>query len=587
MEQQAGAKVPEQLIRVKTDVLRLGRYLLTFLGVPIFVMNSVPVWLSGNAGVFLWVQTVVFPGAVILAWLVRSRSLEFQAMVLALPVTVVSVASIGQWGLTFGAGILQMAVLSLLLVFFYTNHRTFFLFTLLVLLADLALGFGIIHGWFPAPDLRHVDATLPENWRRIFMTSAAAIPVTLFILARALHSMVDALQESEERLAQVRKEQAEKEEAQKALSRAQRMEVVGRLASGLSHDFNNALTLIRGSAELLQFGADPEEMQELTDNIIRASDNAADLSRRLLIFSREGQSSDPQPVDLGASLQKLGKSLRRLLPSEIEVNIMARATMAARVDPSQLDQAILNLCLNARDAMPRGGWLELSAQDQPLEDGTPGVVIQVRDSGMGMDSETLARATEPFFTTKAEGKGTGLGLAMVRKMVDQHGGQLEMDSRLGLGSSFAMRFPAWTETAGPASTAFAQRRSRGSILLVDDDPGVRRTLERVLETGGHRVVVLGSAGEAGALLSAEYDFDLLITDGVPQREHTPHLIHRFLDGSARGRVLVYTGYSPEQLEDRGLEVGGRVSVAQKPLPSQELLQRISDLMEMGRASDGR
>lgn len=569
---------PEPLLAVKEEVLRFGRLLLTFVGTPAFLLNMAPAWVQGDWNVFLWIQTIVFPLAVVLAWVVRDRSLRLQAIILAIPVTVVSVASLGQWGLSFGAGILQMAILSLLLVFFYSSPRIFLVITLLMLISDAIVAVGIVQGWSPAPDPRYLDPTDPANWRRIFISTAAAIPVTLFILGRSLESLVTALRESEQRLGRIREEQAEKAEAQEALSRAQRMDVVGRLASGLSHDFNNTLTMIRGSAELLQMDPTPEEQAELTENILRASDNAADLSRRLLIFSRQGKATELRPLDLGDSLQRLGKSLRRLLPSDIEINIRSRADLPARADPSQLDQAILNLCLNARDAMPDGGELDLWVEDRSMEDGSPGVAIQVRDSGEGMDPDTLARATEPFFTTKDEGKGTGLGLAMVKRMVDQHGGTLLIESSPGQGSVFTLHLPAWSKGSVRATRVAQPQRVRGSILLVDDDPEVRRVLEKLLTSAGHQVSVLGSAEEASALLSGNRSFDLLITDGVRRRDGAEPLVTRFLNRCPAGNILIYSGYPREYLEERGVAFEGRMAVARKPLSAEALLERVSRLL---------
>jgi CheY-like chemotaxis protein len=376
----------------------------------------------------------------------------------------------------------------------------------------------------------------------------------------------------------VKEEQAAKEEAQKALDRAQRMEIVGRMASGLSHDFNNTLTVIRGTAEIIQFDPAAEDVGDLAGNIIRSSDNAADLSRRLLIFSRQGDTRDVRGVDLGETLQRLGKSLRRLLPANVEVSVVAEASLPAAADPSQLDQAILNLSLNARDAMPRGGWLELKAEDREMPDGSPGVLLQVRDSGVGMDEETVALATEPFFTTKEEGRGTGLGLAMVKKMVELHGGILTIDSSPGLGSSFKVHLPAWDEEEMDVTQVAGDLVKGSRILVVDDDSAVRRVLEQALEVDGHRVVAMSSPGEASAIFQGGYCFDLLITDGVPQRENTPPLIEQFLESCPHGRVLVYSGYSEEYLAGRGLQSDGRIQVATKPLPSGVLRQRISALL---------
>lgn len=583
MEKETGDITPVSLAMIQADILKFGRYLLTFVGFPAFIINVTPALAEGNVSLFLWLQVVVFPFAVCAAWILRAAPLRAQALILSLPLLLVSILGLGQWGPSFGAGILQMAILSLLLVFFFSSIRAFLLLSFLVLAADALIAAGIVYGWLPAPDIRFLDSLDPANWQRVFLSSIAAVPITAFILGKVIQSLSQALKESHSRLERVKEEQAAKEEAQHALDRAQRMEIVGRMASGLSHDFNNTLTVIRGTSELIQMDPESEEVPDLAQNIIRSADNAADISRRLLIFSRQGDISDVRPVDLGSVLQRLGKSLRRLLPADIEVNVLADATLPAKADPSQLDQAILNLSLNARDAMPKGGWLELSTEDRTMADGAPGVLLRVRDSGIGMDEETLARATEPFFTTKDEGKGTGLGLAMVKKMVDLQGGTLRIDSSPGLGSCFDIILPAWTEGEVEVTEVAREVRPRGKILVVDDDSSVRRVMEQALEADGHRVVAMESPGQAATLLSGGYHFDLLITDGVPQRENTPPLMEQFLAGCPDGRVLVYSGYTRDYLEERGMELGGRVEMAPKPLPMDELRRLASALITEGTA----
>jgi signal transduction histidine kinase len=574
----ASKAVSKDLEKIREEILRFGRLLLTFVGVPAYLANTLPTFLSGTATQALWLETSLFIGSIAAAWIVRNASARVQAFHLGLPILLVSIASLAHWGPSFGAGVLQMAVLSLLLVFFYSSVRTFLIISFLVLAGDMLVATLIVQGWIPRPDPGLLDAGQAENWVRIFVSAAAAVPVTAFIMAKVLQSLVASLAQSEERMARLLEEQEAREEAQNALNRAQRMEVVGKLASGLSHDFNNALTVIRGTAEILESGLTGDEDRELAEDIIRASDNAADLSRRLLIFSRQGATSEPSGVELGDVLRRLGRSLGRLLPADIEVRIIPEATRKACVDPSQLDQAILNLCLNARDAMPDGGRLELRTGDGTFPDGRKAVTLWVKDSGVGMDEATRARATEPFFTTKEEGRGTGLGLAMVKKMLDQHQGILHLDSSPGSGTSFELLLPVWDGETDEEREAGGESGPSAEILLVDDDPGIRRVLVRTLEQGGHRVVAVGSAREAAARIGSGRSFHLLITDGVPHREVSPPLLTRFLDRFPRGRVLLYSGYAREYLLERGVTLGGPVEMAQKPLKSRELLDLVQRLM---------
>ncbi len=574
--------VSRDLERIREETLRFGRLLLTFVGVPAYLANTLPAFLSGTATPALWIETSLFIPSVAAAWIVRNAGARVQAFHLGLPILLVSIASLAHWGPSFGAGVLQMAILSLLLLFFYSSVRTFLIISFLVLAADMLVAVLIVQGWIPRPDSSLLDAGRMANWIRIFVSSAAAIPVTAFIMAKVLQSLVASLAQSEERMGRLLEEQAAREEAQRALDRAQRMEVVGKLASGLSHDFNNALTVIRGTAEILESGLRGDEERELAEDIIRASDNAAELSRRLLIFSRQGATSEPRAVDLGGVLRRLGKSLRRLLPADIQVEISAEATPnKACVDPSQLDQAILNLCLNARDAMPDGGRLELHAGAGTFPDGRDAVTLRVKDSGVGMDEATRSRATEPFFTTKEEGEGTGLGLAMVKKMLDQHQGTLRLDSTPGSGTSFELLLPVWDGEMEEEREPEDESGPSAEILLVDDDPGIRRVLVRTLEGGGHRVVAVGSAREAAARIGSGGSFHLLITDGVPDREMSPPLVDRFLEHFPRGRVLLYSGYAREYLQERGLTLGGAIEMAQKPLKSRELLEMVQRLMGEG------
>jgi CheY-like chemotaxis protein len=213
-----------------------------------------------------------------------------------------------------------------------------------------------------------------------------------------------------------------------------------------------------------------------------------------------------------------------------------------------------------------------------MADDSPGVLLRVRDSGVGMDEETLAKATEPFFSTKEEGKGTGLGLAMVKKMAELQGGTLTIESRPGLGSSFDLHLPAWTEGDSEVTQVARETASGGRILVVDDDSAVRRVLEQALEMDGHRVVTMSSPGEAAAVLDGGFCFDLLITDGASENEDAPPLPRKFMSRCPDSKVLIYSGYSREHLEERGFAAEEKMVLARKPLPSEELRKMVAALL---------
>jgi PAS domain S-box-containing protein len=351
------------------------------------------------------------------------------------------------------------------------------------------------------------------------------------------------------------RKRAEEEKARllAQLNEAQRLEALGRLAGGVAHDFNNLLTVIRGNVDLLLRRLEGTSLAGRLEEVAGAAARAAGLTRQLLAFGGR-QALEPRVLDLRAILDGLEPMLRRLLSEHIEVRTEHPPVLrAVRADPVEIERVIVNLAMNAHDAMPRGGHLSISLTDlegdgQSVPLGA-WVVLEVRDDGMGMDAETVARAFEPFFTTK-NGGGSGLGLATVHGIVKQSGGQILVDSVLGRGTRFRVLLPA-VEQAPTRAPMRGGRSARGhgeTVLLVEDEAGVRDAAARILESEGYRVIAAESPDVALAL-----DDDLLasvrllLSDVVMPRQSGPDLARRLLARAPHLRVVLMSGHVQDRL----------------------------------------
>ena len=399
------------------------------------------------------------------------------------------------------------------------------------------------------------------------------------------------LEESSQALEKLRAEQALRGQAQEDLTRAQsalqqtqKLDAVGRLAGGVAHDFNNTLQVVLGWTELLRRETQPQQIQEGIDQIRAAAERSRGLTRQLLTFSRP-ELCAPTRVALHEFLPTLIKSYRRLLPDD--VSIVARTAEedpAILMDEGHLSQVLLNIVLNARDAMPTGGTLTLTARLVPSAElpatvagfGSEAVEIEVTDTGTGMDEETLSRVFEPFFTTKGK-RGTGLGLSTVYGVVQQAGGAIDIQSEPGKGTSVKLFFPPLTNVADsqPSAGPRALQASVGqAVLLAEDDPDVRATLARALRNAGHRVVEVGDV-EAGRVVVRDRgaEFGVLVTDGIMPGGSTRELIDDYLMARPDGRVVVCSGYVDDELSMRDL--GARTfEFIPKPFSPSELVARL-------------
>ncbi len=383
------------------------------------------------------------------------------------------------------------------------------------------------------------------------------------------------------------------EELQARLQQSQRIEAVGRLAGGVAHDFNNLLTVIRGNAQLiLATGGLPTEQQEELDEISQAADRAATLTRQLLAFSRQ-QVLQPRVLDLNEVVAAVWKLLERLVGEAVTLECNAGDSLGAvTADPVQVEQVLLNLVVNARDAMPNGGRLvietsnlaadEAFARAHPPMPAGEYVRLSVADNGLGMDAITLSRAFEPFFTTKELGHGTGMGLSTVYGVVKQSGGFIWVDSVLGKGSTFAIYLPRTTTTprAGGGRTTPAEvRRGSETILVVEDEQLVRAMARRTLERAGYRVYEAAN-GEEALTIARELGarLDLLLTDIVMPVMGGRELAATLQRERPELCILFMSGYTHER--EAHLSAGGGIShFLHKPFTLDELRGRVRLLLD--------
>jgi PAS domain S-box-containing protein len=384
-------------------------------------------------------------------------------------------------------------------------------------------------------------------------------------------------------LTERRNAQIELEKAREAFFQSQKMEALGQLTGGIAHDFNNLLTAVLGSLEMLRKRLpDDPKLFQLLDNAVQGAERGAVLTQRMLAFARR-QELKPEPLDLALLVRDLDGLLQRTLGPSVAIVTQLKDVRPALADANQLELAVLNLAVNARDAMPKGGTITIDVSEQVADRETvgvsPGAYVRlcVADTGEGMDEETLARATEPFFTTKGVGRGTGLGLSTVHGLMDQLGGHLRLHSRKGEGTTAELWLPV---TEGEAVNTQPRPKPAADIvheppaerpltvLAVDDDGLVLMNTSAMLEELGHRVIEASSGAQALALVRGDPKIDLIVTDYA-----MPTMTGSDLVGAIRAErpdlpVILATGYAE-------LPAGAEVDALRLPKPFGQL--------ELGRA----
>jgi two-component system cell cycle sensor histidine kinase/response regulator CckA len=385
--------------------------------------------------------------------------------------------------------------------------------------------------------------------------------------------------------------QIEHESLEAQLRQSQKMDAVGRLAGGVAHDFNNLLTVILTHCGFLlsELPAHTQLHDDASD-IQAAARRAAELTQRLLAFSRQ-QVLTPTVLDLNSVLRDLEPVLTSLVGEGIELEInLHPGAVRLRADRAQLEQIVLNFVVNARDAMPQGGKLQIETAQVDLsldyarahEGAQPGlhVALGVRDTGVGMTDDVLVRVFEPFFTTKEQGKGTGLGLSTVYGIVKQSGGSIHVESRVGFGSSFEVFFPRVDEQERrePSVKPTGERSlHQETILVVEDEEGVRRGVQRILRHAGYQVLVAADPAQAIALVE-DYPgpLDLLLTDVVMPMMTGVQLAERVLTIRPGTKVLYMSGHAREGLDTQQAE--GGVEFLQKPFTRQAMLSKVASVL---------
>jgi signal transduction histidine kinase/ActR/RegA family two-component response regulator len=403
--------------------------------------------------------------------------------------------------------------------------------------------------------------------------------------ARLLQSALKELNERERAEAALRR-------SEEQLRQAQKMEAIGRLSGSVAHDFNNLLSVILSYSDLVLSelkAVDP--LRADVESIKKAGENAADLTHQLLAFSRQ-QVLAPRIVDLNATLVESERMLRRLIGEDIEfVTHYARSVSRVKVDPGQVDQVLLNLVINARDAMPDGGKLTIETKDVMLDEeyvdehlgvvGGAHVMLAVSDTGFGMDKQTQARIFEPFFTTKELGKGTGLGLSTVFGIVKQSQGHIWVYSEPGGGTTFKVYLPVCEGVEIEVHEAIAPTTLQGTetVLLVEDQEDVRRVAHAILRRYGYHVIEARNAGEA--LLSCERHprtIHLLLTDVVMPQLSGRELAERLLAIRPEMKVLYMSGYTENVIVHHGILDSG-LAYLQKPIVPEGLARRVREVLD--------
>ncbi|QXE92745.1 response regulator [Geomonas subterranea] len=379
-----------------------------------------------------------------------------------------------------------------------------------------------------------------------------------------------------ERVACLIKDVSERKLLEEQLRQSQKMEAIGTLAGGIAHDFNNILTVIAGYASLIQINGEESEAAAMAGEIVLSVERAAEMTRSLLAFSRK-QEVHLDTVDLNLVVAELHKSLTRLISEEVELVVrVAGEELYCLVDRGQLEQVLINLAVNARDAMPRGGVLAISTGvAEPEGEGMPAgrcAVITVSDNGTGMETEVQERVFEPFFTTKDVGKGTGLGLSSSYGIIKKHNGTIRMQSEPGAGTSFSIYLPLSVERPAGERRDAEERPGAGSgtVLLVEDEETVRNMTRLLLERHGYRVLTACNGQEALELFRQDPgSVQLLLSDVIMPRMNGRELCEQVRQLAPGVPVIFMSGYPADVMSEKGICGGG--AYLQKPVKPEELL----------------
>jgi|GEM_PF-3897045 len=534
------------------------------------------------------------------------RRLGFRASAIALLVLLAFTGFVVEARGGVGTGNILVNALVLLLGALFFGKRGAAGGLLVVVLLFVLAGFLVVTGRVPPVTAEMWDSAKVSFWFResvaLVLMGVAITIAQVYIVerlateARRLEGLV--AHEQRQRLALERAEREHKHEreqrvrAQRALEESRRIEALARMAGGIAHDFNNSLTVIMGAAGDIYGASSLADAGEHAREIVQAARHTAELTRQLLTLGRR-QVAQPQPVRLAALFERLRTSFRRVLPDDIVLDMeLPAADLVAHTDPTDLERALFNLVLNARDAMPNGGRLGIRCDGKDVSDGDMGLSpgryaeISVVDTGEGMSPETIEHVFEPFFTTKAVGTGAGLGLATVYAFAKESGGILRVESTPGAGATFTLLLPesasdatvttATPTESGDAVAVPASHRVGVSVLVVEDNPTVRDNMVKVLRRDGFQVTEAADGDQAVRLIAERLEFSVLCIDGVMPGASTREVIERAERQCSSLKVLLCSGYLQEELLRRGVATG-RYAFLPKPFSAQELVAAVHGL----------
>ncbi|MEZ4599249.1 MAG: PAS domain S-box protein [Syntrophotaleaceae bacterium] len=381
---------------------------------------------------------------------------------------------------------------------------------------------------------------------------------------------------------------------ERQLMQSQKMESVGILAGGVAHDFNNLLTAISGYGEILSesIREDDQLSHESISNVLKAADRAAELTKSLLAFSRK-QLINPKPVLLDPLISETGKIIQRIIGEDIEFSIdFSCRNLQVKADPGQIEQVLMNLATNARDAMPTGGHLSITTKQAIVEEGmeklydlpTPGkyALISVADTGNGIDKKTLQNIFEPFFTTKEVGKGTGLGLSIVHGIIKQHNGSVLASSQPGKGTTFDIYLPLAKGQFVNEKMTFTSQPPGGkeTLLVVEDDETVRMFIKRTLERVGYRIIIAENGEEAVVRFRENADISLVLSDVVMPRKNGREMLDEIKKLKPGIQGVFISGYTAETMQRKGmLDAALEAEMITKPFRQEDLLKKIRDVLD--------
>jgi signal transduction histidine kinase/CheY-like chemotaxis protein len=494
-----------------------------------------------------------------------------------------------------------VAVITTVLLF---GRREAILVLGVVLAGTAAAGIGMVTGRLPLPAGPSVSLTDATAWIRTTAVALFLLLLVGFAVVYAVEHIESAVRALREALTSLQDEQARREEAdlqraeaERVAQQAQKLELVGRLAAGVAHDFSNVLAVVQCWTEL---GAKPRandsQRTEQRTAVLAACRQGAALARQLMTVGRRSTRS-VLTLELDEAVDSAMLVLRSILPEDIEVSVVHRGPVTVRADEMDLQQVTLNFVVNARDAMPRGGRLRITTgvrdvtADEALVGGRLTVgrwaFLAVEDSGPGVDPAIRERVFEPFFSTKPRENGTGLGLATVLRIARESGGAVGLDGEPGRGARFSLYLPeAHADRTAVSEPASAERMAvsrSGRILVVEDNVAVRQVMQSILQRAGHRVLWASDGDRALHVIEAARDLDLLCTDGVLPGTPASTVIAAFEKWCPGRPVLIVSGYVRDELAVRGIEQG-RHRLLRKPFSPNDLSSAVADLLQQSGAT---